>query len=358
MRALLPILCVFAAACATGPEPALRLGVSGVPPDVDRVLRAAQSTLQGAAQSGTAWCDLGEAWLAAARSSHEVESVKRALASIRRARVLAGPEEASRVRRREIELALFRERRAEALALADRAVAEFPHDVELVNTRIEVLLANERVPEAAAALAELDARGSAEPAARLRVAAARRDRALFMRVYLAQQDAVDVHFARALASTALQVGDLAPVGRMLGRCARAASDAEVRRTLELALAEAELAGFAVRGNPAYARAALERAERLVTEAESPLARVVAARAARKLVMRDEERWHANAAEAVFRRSVDAGEVYALAPLARLLMEHELDLDEANELARRWARLVPDADARALVEQIELLRAKR
>lgn len=362
MRRLLTILVLVAAACAaTGPEPALRLGVPGLSADVEQELRSAQTALQSASESADAWCALGDAWLAAARGSLELEAVRRARASFVRARVLArGPVEA-RALRGELDVALLRGRREEALRIADAALAEHPDDVGLACGAVEARLASGRIDEARARLEPLVHAGSAPAALRARVALAAGDAEGAVRLLDAETE-----LGPELARARTEVGAaLVRAGRTREACTFLARGAdsptlapETRRTLEIALADAELADAERGGGDELARAALERCERLQHEAASPAARAIAARACRRLGRDDEAAWHAHEAEVVLRRAVAAGEVYACGPLARLVLEAGGDLDEALDLARRAAHADPGVDARALVERIELARAHR
>ncbi|MBK7875329.1 MAG: hypothetical protein IPJ77_06205 [Planctomycetes bacterium] len=361
MRRLLPILVALAAACAaTGPEPALRLGVPGLSADVESELRVAQGALQSASSSARAWCDLGEAWLAAARGSYELEAVRRARASFVRARVLARGEDAARARRGEIEVDVFRERISDALALAERARADFPSDAGLVAARIVALLASERPADARAALEELERNGP--PNAELRARVELANGAVEAAGRLLDGAPGTANAARAqseLAAALVRDGKArAALERLERDAGRTEHGPEARRVLELARAATELAIAEAEKDERFARAALERCTRLRAEAASPIANALAARAARALGAEDEARWFAHAAEVVLRRAAEAGELYALGPLARLLVDTGGDLDEASEFARRWAQGTPRVEARALVEHIELLRARR
>lgn len=77
------------------------------------------------------------------------------------------------------------------------------------------------------------------------------------------------------------------------------------------------------------------------------------RLAKRLGEAEQAQKHFEAAERMYQRAIDAGEVYTLAALARLYQEAEVHLDRALELSKRSLEYQRDALTRKTCEAIEL-----
>jgi len=295
-----------------------------------------------------AWAELGEAWLERARVSRDPSAVASARAAFERSQEIQPNFVALRGL---TALANFRHHFEEALEWAPRAEAAFPEDTSVLAMRIEALVSLGRVAEAET---WFERHPPAADDFHARAARARTWAALGRLQEASDEFCAAGELARARAPRLTQWARVRAAALWIDRGdparARALLDAEPPsdpEDIDLVVHRAEI--VEAEGDPERALALYEG---ILERAPDPMVHSAAARIAHQLGRSSDERRHFEAAEQVFARIGEAGEVYALGAWARLLAGTDRDLRHALELAERNALVLRIPESRALVETLQ------
>lgn len=289
-----------------------------------------------------AYVGLGTAHLDRARETHDPVDLNEARQAAERALAIQPSLEAYRLR---AATESFAHRFEEALAWAEKAAAAAPGDAGVLSLRVEAFLGLGRDEDAARLVAVPE-----DPPRHVHRAAARGQwllaegrfpeaaEAFVVAARLAERADVPAlsGWAEAQAAGAwLDAGEPRRARPHLERAVELAPGSPLLglHTAELALAEGRSAE------------ALATYERLLRRRDDPEVHRRAFLLARQLGRDEVARQHFEAAEALDRRALDAGEIYSLESLARLYCEAGVHPAEARRLAEESFRYKRDRSAR-------------
>ncbi|HEX6899288.1 MAG TPA: hypothetical protein VF789_06220 [Thermoanaerobaculia bacterium] len=295
---------------------------------------------------------LGEAYLERARATHDPGDVARARAAFERSMAIQPSYEALAGL---TALSGFVHRFEDSLSWGRQAADANREDPRIRALLVEALLGLGRDDEARALLpgdgvapadfytaaalgAWMKAHGRLEEAAEAFAAAAR---------FAAEQGAGArpfVVWARVSeAGVWLDAGDLARARPLLAAVRRDAPADRFLREHEAELAEHE----------GRLEEALSLYEEQLESGDDPEAHRAAAGLARRLGRTAEARRHFEAAERVYRRILDGGEIYSLESLAHLYLDAGVNHEEAKALARRNLEFKRDRSAIELARELSV-----
>lgn len=330
---------------------ALLAGCASARPSADptRQIRYYQRRVEEHPRLYPAWVALGAAHLERARRTHDPSDLAAARDAADRALAIQPNLEAYRLR---AAAAGFAHRFEEALSWADRAAEAAPEDAGITALRVEAYVGLGRDEEARRLLPE-----DGRPLRQFHTAAAlgqwfaaegrpdRAEAAFEEAARLARAAGVPELEAWSEVRSAgvwLDSGQPGPARAHLARAAQIAPD-----DYQLAVHRAEL--DAAEGRDAEA---LRRFERLLRDRDDPELHRRAFLVSRRLGRKADARRHFEAAEALDRRVLDAGEIYTLEALARLYCDAGVHLEEARRLAEENLRYKRDRSARRALECVE------
>jgi tetratricopeptide (TPR) repeat protein len=292
--------------------------------------------------------ELAEVLLDRARVTHDPQDVQRARAELERSIAIQPSFHAFKVM---AALCNFTHRFEDALGWAERAREAYPEDTGVTAQRVEALLGLGRAEEAAALLAGLPKKESDFylTAAEARIHSAGGDVEGSAECFLRAAEIARGEGATSLVLWANVSAAAAYIDA--GRAAEAKPYLEAAAGVDpddplLRIHQAEL--MAAQGRE---RDAVGVYESLLKRYQDPVLHAAASGLERRLGNAGAARRHFQAAEAGYRRVLDAGEVYALESLARLYLEAETNLEEAKALAERNLQFKHDADANELLDAI-------
>ena len=342
---MLSLAVALALACATrAPVPDTAV------PDTAARIRYYSQRVEDSPRLYPAHALLGEAYLERARATHDPGDVARARAAFERSMAIQPSYEALAGL---TALSGFVHRFEDSLSWGRQAADANREDPRIRALLVEALLGLGRDDEARALLpgdgvapadfytaaalgAWMKAHSRLEEAAEAFAAAAR---------FAAQQGAQPfVVWARVSeAGVWLDAGDLARARPLLAAVRRDAPADRFLREHEAELAEHE----------GRLEEALSLYEEQIRSSADPEAHRAAASLARRLGRPIEARRHFEAAERVYRRILEAGEIYSLESLAHLYLDAGVNREEAQALARRNLEFKRDRSAIELAQALSV-----